>query len=412
MEFLDSFVLPQSSEHIELLHYMLILILFLFLPFTSVLFGGAIFSLRYKRKADRTGNKHSLNFAKDIMEIVTINKSTGLILGVVPILTALLIYAQLLNGSIVTNLNFIALSAVFMVLALLFIYYYRYTLSSIGVLGVLFLFVALWLFITGMSIPVLYSEWNTDSIISGLFSFKVVFRFFYYFCASFALTGGMLLFSFLEVSGKKYSDEEYKNYIKTRAIKITFAPAIILPFLMFINLILFPGESLSGSVFVFIVISIALLFLSYHFLYLLTKEVKGTIAALLFFTLIFSVAANIISEQKVMSNSTKIQSAILASNFDEYITELRGEDILIEINGEEIYKYSCSACHKFDEKLVGPPHNKVLPKYVGKEAQLIAFIRNPSKVDPEYPPMPNPGLKPNEAEAVAKYLLSTFETLQ
>ena len=51
----------------------------------------------------------------------------------------------------------------------------------------------------------------------------------------------------------------------------------------------------------------------------------------------------------------------------------------------------------------------VNPKYAGKEAQLIAFIRNPVKVDPAYPQMPNPGLKPNEADAIAKYLLETYD---
>jgi len=36
---------------------------------------------------------------------------------------------------------------------------------------------------------------------------------------------------------------------------------------------------------------------------------------------------------------------------------------------------------------------------------LIAFIKNPSKIDPNYPPMPNPGLKPNEVKAVVDYVL-------
>jgi cytochrome c len=54
----------------------------------------------------------------------------------------------------------------------------------------------------------------------------------------------------------------------------------------------------------------------------------------------------------------------------------------------------------------------VLPKYAGNKEQLVAFIRNPVKVDPAYPPMPNPGLKPNEADAVAAYLLERFEELK
>ena len=43
------------------------------------------------------------------------------------------------------------------------------------------------------------------------------------------------------------------------------------------------------------------------------------------------------------------------------------------------------------------------------KSRTSAFIRNPVKVDPAYPPMPNPGLKPQEAEAVATYMLEHFE---
>jgi cytochrome c len=88
---------------------------------------------------------------------------------------------------------------------------------------------------------------------------------------------------------------------------------------------------------------------------------------------------------------------------------LKGDGKTVQVNAEEIYQVKCASCHKWDQKLVGPPHNEVLPKYVGKEQQLVAFIRNPVKVDPAYPPMPNPGLRPNEAEAVANYLLETYK---
>ncbi|MCK7522095.1 MAG: hypothetical protein MZV64_32660 [Ignavibacteriales bacterium] len=60
--------------------------------------------------------------------------------------------------------------------------------------------------------------------------------------------------------------------------------------------------ALTGTVFTYAIISLALLFLGYHFLYLLTKEMKGTTAALLFFTLVFSIAAFIISDQKGNGN--------------------------------------------------------------------------------------------------------------
>jgi heme/copper-type cytochrome/quinol oxidase subunit 2 len=125
MEFLNNFILPQSAEHIELLHYMLLIVLFLFIPFISIVFGGIILSVVYRRKGERENNKFYLRLAKEIAEITTINKSVGFILGVAPIITSIIIYSQLLHNSQITNLNYLALSFVFITISLIFIYSYR-----------------------------------------------------------------------------------------------------------------------------------------------------------------------------------------------------------------------------------------------------------------------------------------------
>src|SRR5512139_568735 len=98
MEFLNNFVLPQSAEHIELLHYMLIIVLFLFIPFISIVFGGILLSVIYRNKANKLNDSFYLRLSKDVAEITTINKSAGFIFGVVPLLTAILIYSQLLHN--------------------------------------------------------------------------------------------------------------------------------------------------------------------------------------------------------------------------------------------------------------------------------------------------------------------------
>lgn len=445
MDFLDNFILPQSSEHIQLLHFMLILVLFLFIPFISVLFGGTAVSLYFKRRGLKKQDKNSLRLAKQVMEIVTVNKSVGVILGIVPLVTTILIYAQLLHSSQITNLNYLAIALALLIVSLVLIYSYRYSLSfneifssidsqslidtaigediakffdessrisrRAGKYGFLFLFAALWFFITAISIPAFYSSWQSSGFIFDLFSWKIISRLIYYILASFTLTGGMILFSFFETSGsKKDFTSEYSEFVKKSAVKFTLTSAILLPVFMFINLLAIPGSSLSGSVFVYLIIALFLLFIGYHFLYMILKKANGTLTALLFFVLLFSVGAYIISDQMVMSNSTKVQTALLNTEFEKYISELRGGGEVAEINGEEIYKVRCESCHRFDQKLIGPPHLEVLPKYVGKEALLVAFIRNPVKVDPAYPQMPNPGLKPKEAEAVASYLLKTYET--
>ena len=54
-------------------------------------------------------------------------------------------------------------------------------------------------------------------------------------------------------------------------------------------------------------------------------------------------------------------------------------------------------------------YNESLKKYEGKLKDLVAFILNPKKINPDYIPMPNPGLKPSEAKAVAKYILDTYK---
>lgn len=83
---------------------------------------------------------------------------------------------------------------------------------------------------------------------------------------------------------------------------------------------------------------------------------------------------------------------------------------IVQISGADIYNGKCIACHQFDKKVVGPPYKETLPKYEGKMDELIKFISNPVKINAEYPAMPNQGLKPNEAKAIAEYIMATYKT--
>jgi hypothetical protein len=47
----------------------------------------------------------------------------------------------------------------------------------------------------------------------------------------------------------------------------------------------------------------------------------------------------------------------------------------------------------------------VVPKYAGDVEKLKGFIRNPAKVNPDYPSMPNLGLPEEEIDAVARFLI-------
>ncbi len=82
---------------------------------------------------------------------------------------------------------------------------------------------------------------------------------------------------------------------------------------------------------------------------------------------------------------------------------------LIE-EGKGIFEKICNTCHGLDRKVIGPALNSVLPAYQGDLEALKAFIGNPTKKNPDYPAMPSLGLKENELQAVATYLLSTVKT--
>jgi cytochrome c551/c552 len=75
--------------------------------------------------------------------------------------------------------------------------------------------------------------------------------------------------------------------------------------------------------------------------------------------------------------------------------------------GRTVFQDACRACHLIDNRLVGPPLKDVLSKYRGDLESLKRYIRDPSKVDPGYPLMPHLGLREEEVDAVARYLLTS-----
>jgi cytochrome c len=445
MEFLDKLVLPQSAEHIELLTYMLILILFLFIPFISVILGGTSLSLYFRKKGTDAGNPLYLKFAKDVIDLLTINKSAGIILGILPLLTSVLIYAQLLHKANIGTLSYLVGAFFLATISIILIYTYRYSLSftsifnsikdlktdepelkeeldkfkkgnqslsiKSGIYGLLLLFVSLWIFVASVTLVTFPEKWEGQELIFLVFSWQVLSGYIQFIAAAFAITGGAILFGFFYwEGGRKNLSDNYKDFVRNISVKIAFAGAIFQPLFLLINLLALPGEALSASVFSYSFIALFLLFLAYHYLYAMIKESTLKFSGQVFYVLLFALLALIIKDQLAMSNATRTHSVILSTEFNQYLAELKGEGAGTEqLNGQEIYDVRCASCHQFEQKLVGPPHNEVLPKYVGNKEQLVAFIRNPVKINPAYPPMPNPGLKPNEADAVATYLLEEFE---
>jgi cytochrome c len=409
--------------------------MFFFIPFISILFGGTVLSIYFRRRGLSENNPMFIRIAHDVIETLTINKSIGIILGIVPLLTSVLIFAQLLHNTESPAIYYIFISFILTTISVILIYTYRYSVIFSGLFdsiknvipeddntseliknyrdgsrklsyrsgryGLLLLFVALYLFVAGIS----------NSLYS-LFSFEVIVRFLQFLSAALTVTGGAIFFAFFYWDGGKHIDDEhYRTFIKKIAMNITFTGAIVQPIFLTYDFIALPSFALSGAVFTYGMIAILLLFIAYHLLYSMIRDANLKMSGPVFYVLIFSMLGVIIKDQLAMGNATKPNSVILAAKYDVYLKELTGENKLTAVvSGEQIFKNICSSCHSFDHKIVGPPYKQTLPKYEGKLDQLVAFIRNPTKKNPDYPSMPNPALKPAEAQAIAEWLLKTYKT--
>ncbi|MDP4116819.1 MAG: hypothetical protein Q8903_11830, partial [Bacteroidota bacterium] len=392
MELLDKFVLPQSAEHIQLLHYMVIVVLALSIPFLSVMLCGTLISYLHKRKDNAVSKAHSERFALNVINIITVNKSIGFVLGVLPLFAVILIYLQLLHTSGSISLILLIISFIFIVTGIISAYTYKYSLNYSDIFNNLrdfssgnneisnelsgaqkgtsklsftsakyaisCLFIGTYIYIAGITIAGTPEEWQLSSIFS-MFSINIILRYLEFIAIAFSFTGAAFLFYFFVWDGgKEVEDAPYYLFVKETVVKITFVPALILPILVLLNLFILPKTSLSGSVFFYIAVAIILLLFVYVFLYSIIRDSNVKVSALLFIAMFFVTVSLIAKDQLAISNATQLHSVILNAKYDEYIKTIKGEEGTVEMSGAEVYQVRCSSCHKFDVKLVGPPYKQ------------------------------------------------------
>ena len=279
-----------------------------------------------------------------------------------------------------------------------------------GKYGLVFLFFSIWFFTAGITIATYTNDWVQGNVLSVLFSWRVLVRFLFFITMAFAFTGGTVLFKYFYWEGgiKELSDD-YKEFIKKKAVTHTLYPLLVLPLLLALILLTLPDNAVSGGVYAYSTLALLLMFLAYNLLYSMIKNADVKHTGLLYMTLVAIIMALVIKDQLAVDNANQEQAVILSSKYEEMMAQLTGSNKPKAISGEEIYKNICSSCHSFDHKVVGPPYEQTMPKYEGKMNELVAFILNPKQNNPGYPPMPNPGLRPDQAQAVAKYIMETYQ---
>lgn len=447
MDFLDKLVLPQSAHHMVLIKYLLVLANLLLVPYLSVLTGSLIFSLYFKKQAEKRTNSNAYRFSKELVDLVTFNKSVAIALGIVPLISSAFGYAQLLHLSNFQIPNFLLLAALFLLASVVMVFTFKYSFhfkdifkvadekgigstefekeqiskysantnsmnKKAGTIALYSTIFAIYFYVGAVQLAIDSERWSSNTnIFSIIFSLSTAVNFLQFFIGSLALTSVVVLYKYFRPNSESKGEGEYFEYIKKFSLSNALILSIAFPLMIALGTVVKTKVALSFMVFAYAISAVLLLLLISSLIYLMLKEnhLKYSLAVLFLYVVVFSLL--VIKDQYAFDTSTKKQFAVLAANYTEYETNLKAEFGVggVTISGVDIYNGRCIACHNFDKKIVGPPYNETLPKYEGKKAELVKFILNPVKINPAYPAMPNQGLKPKEAEAIADYILTTFK---
>ena len=449
MDFLDKLVHAQSAEHMVLLRYLLALTYLLVLPYMSVLFGATLYSLIYSRKGRKTGEKKYLKFAKELADIITVNKSIPFALGIIPFLSIVFDYAQLLH---LTDLNvpeYVFFALILFVIALVFIYTYKYSAhlrdifsyvsgkagsgegseieelenynksanqlySKSGLYGFLFLVLSSFILIGSMQLAADTTRWSADvTIFSVIFSLSSITYYLNFIASALAVTSAFILYIYFRPNNeRKEKDQEYLAFVKKFALNTGLVFSAAIPVLTALNIFTLPGNSITYGFFGVTLVLLVLLLIICNLFYRMIKESKIEFSAPLFYFFILVFIFAIIKDHTAFDTATKAQFVKLTDNYAQFEDDFKkqmGVETVAAVSGADIYNGKCIACHAFDHRVVGPAYDDVLGKYVNDHAALVQFISHPVKKNPNLPTMPNQGLKPNEVEAIANYIIERYK---
>lgn len=440
MNFLDRFVIPLGAGHIELLNILQIITLIIFLPYAGMILGGTGISVYFNGKGIKDNNPLYTKFAKDIIDILLVKTFAGIGFTVLPVATVSIIYSQILFNAKIITVSFLIFSALYYLASVIFISKYKNSflknpkpnkylvyfrlarkedcnedetknivpsLSGYAYLGLTAVLVGLFLFVCGTTVVSDTTRWNTTGIIKSVFSPHVWFNFLYLIFASVSISGGAILYLFfIWQGGVKDMNDEYKKLVKGSVIPVTMISLIVQPIFLFGSTILTPVSAMSSPIYIYIVFSLAGILVVCNLLYAIYKNSEIRFAGAVFFIMFLIFAFTIVKEQVVLGNSVKEHIYTLSRKPEVYNKQRKSTlNTDAKIDAEQIFNQKCFACHKFDEKFVGPAYKETVPKYNGDAVKLAEYIYNPVKINPEYTVMPNQGLKREEAEALAKWLI-------
>lgn len=278
--------------------------------------------------------------------------------------------------------------------------------SGLGVAGLLLGLASTFLLLCGAGLLVAPEKWPFLAAEPRLLlSWVGTARFLEFTCLSLAATGALILLmsgSPAAGDGKAAEDTRFRRRAGA-AVALVFL--LGWPVALLLGLYNLPTIALSGAVFAAAAAALAVAAgLALKLLGVLERP-EGRSGRPVFFLFLLLFALWLLGDHLARENALGDESLSgLAAVALPPAVPAAGETEAAA-DGKAVFERICAACHRFEERLVGPPLQSVLPKYRGNPEELKAFIRSPTKQDPAYPAMPKLQLSEAEIDAVARYLL-------
>ncbi len=449
MNFLDKLVIPESSEHLTLLRYLLVLVTIFFVTYASIALIASTFSVIFDRSARKNGIKHYSKFAQDLADLAAPSKGFVYAMAVLPLVTAILIYAQLLYGMNVGITSYLFYSAIFYFVGFYFLYGYKRSLhlNSIfttfqslssskgsevqsdvvkdvdvyerataaltkygGRRSAILFWIGTWIFVGATRLAFTPERWSDSSLISVLFSVDTIWSLVSYAVTALVITSAAVLFFFFkwEKGIAVSADESYRTFVKKHVLPVGIIAVAVEPILILFVIQNLPQSGISNLTFAAACIGMFIALLVLLLFYSMLRDSQVNLGSYAFASVVVLVFVWAARDEIAFHYATRDQNQVLGQRYETMLASLNPNTAQPVTSGEDIYNGRCSACHRFDIKLVGPPYNQTLPNFVGKMDSLEDFIMNPRQVVPGYPPMPSQGLKPAEVQAVAEYIMGVY----
>jgi mono/diheme cytochrome c family protein len=413
MGILDSLIHLPTAEQWPLIKPLILLMQMFFLPFMGLLIVSAIASVAFRLAGKSEG------LSRDLIDLGMRHPAAWLIFGLLPLISMLFLYSQyLFDQPIPIGAYLLRISGLLLAGIVLLLVYRKTLMVAAGGLGAMLLMGGMFHFIATVTLLAVPERWELVELPVPFFhSYQPIVHFKIFLAGSLLFTGAATLVAFFHWREREVLTPSAELPLVMRlAYGLLIFGIVPIPALLVVDFATAQFFTLRTDVFglAFWMLAV-LLVLGVMVVSMVMKQHTryawpAFVLSLVFLGLFAGRQQKQISvgnrehEQATHRRVEEIRAAVIAERMELYASasELPADA------GEQLFSRVCSACHAFDARLVGPPYNEVLPKYVDDLEGMTEFILNPSRVNTDYPAMPNQGLRRAEARAVAAYLLSQF----